>query len=178
MKAWHGSRKNSGGSALIIALIFLLILTIAGITAMRFSSMEETMAGNSQSRNYVFQQAVSEIYLSLFDFEKNTSARNNLVTAQDKTGKETDANLLKMLPSTHNASIFFDSKLKDVGETVPSQATKKNKLRFISKAPCDDGSSVDKFICLSYEVNVTAAIDNGAASTQTQGFVFKNNKAE
>lgn len=173
MVTWRGSSKKNKGSVLVVALVFLLILTIAGITAMRFSNMGETMAGNSQSRNYVFQQAVSEIYLNLFDFQNNVGQRNRLVVAQESTEKEKDENLLKMLPGSHRASIQIDSKLKDTGSS-----DKKNKLRFIKEAVCEDGSSTDKFTCLSYEIDVQAKIDNGATTKQTQGFVFKNNKAE
>lgn len=143
---------------------------------MRFSTMGETMAGNSQSRNYVFQQAVSEIYLNIFEFQNKTSARNNLVQAQEKSEKEKDENLLKMLPASHRSSIKIDSKLKDI--VGLSAAEKKNKLRFIIEAPCEDGSSTDKFTCLTYELEVKSEINNGASTLQTQGFVFKNNKAE
>lgn len=172
MVTWRGSSKENKGSVLVVALVFLLILTIAGITAMRFSNMGETMAGNSQSRNYVFQQAVSEVYLNLFDFQNNVGQRNRLVVAQESTEKEKDENLLKMLPGSHRASIQIDSKLKDTGSS-----DKKNRVRFI-KEGCEDGSSFNKFICLSYEIDVQAKIDNGATTKQTQGFVFKNNKAE
>lgn len=170
MQVFYGSKGYSRGSTLIIALVFLLILTIVGITAMRFSSMEETMAGNSQSRNYIFQQAVSEIYLNIFDFNNNVAARNKLGQAQNKNENETDSRLLEMLPATTKASIDLDAKLKDIEPD--------SKLRYLQEAPCDDGSSVDKFVCISYEMEVRSAIDNGASSHQAQGIVFQNNKAE
>jgi type IV pilus assembly protein PilX len=45
------------GVALVIALVFLLLLTILGITAMSTTSLEEKMAGNVKDRNSAFQSA-------------------------------------------------------------------------------------------------------------------------
>jgi type IV pilus assembly protein PilX len=45
------------GSALIISLVFLLLLTIIGVTAMQSSTMQERMAGNIRDRNLAFQSA-------------------------------------------------------------------------------------------------------------------------
>ena len=45
------------GSALAIALIFLLLMTLLGISAMRGSNMQERMAGNQRDRNMAFQSA-------------------------------------------------------------------------------------------------------------------------
>lgn len=45
------------GSALIIALVFLLILTLVGVTAMQGTSQQEIMAGNMRDRSLAFQAA-------------------------------------------------------------------------------------------------------------------------
>ena len=45
------------GVVLIMALVFLVILTILGITAMSTTSLEEKMAGNARDRNLAFQAA-------------------------------------------------------------------------------------------------------------------------
>jgi len=49
------------GIALAIALIFLLILTIFGVTAMNSTVLEEKMAGNTKERNVAFQAAESAL---------------------------------------------------------------------------------------------------------------------
>lgn len=169
MKSWNVNKQASRGSTLIVALVFLLILTLAGVTAMRFSSMEEAMAGNSQSRNYVFQQATSEIYwhLNAFYNENNLAARNQLRFAQEKTGNISEEDK-RTLPDSAKLFIEIDSKLKDI--------TAKNRLTYLSDAPCEDGSSIESFVCIKYEIDVTARTDNGASSQQIQGFVFQNNK--
>lgn len=48
---------KSRGSALIIALVFLLALTMIGTTAMQGTSQQESMAGNMRDRNLAFQAA-------------------------------------------------------------------------------------------------------------------------
>jgi type IV pilus assembly protein PilX len=53
--------KRQSGIALIISLIILLLLTIIMISAMRVTTMEEKMAGNSQSHNVAFQAAESAL---------------------------------------------------------------------------------------------------------------------
>lgn len=45
------------GSALIIALVFLLVMTLIGTTAMQGTSQQEGMAGNVRNRNLAFQAA-------------------------------------------------------------------------------------------------------------------------
>lgn len=45
------------GFVLIMALVFLALLTIIGVTAMNTASLEEKMAGNMKDRNLAFQAA-------------------------------------------------------------------------------------------------------------------------
>lgn len=58
-----GSSLQQRGSALIIALVFLLILTLLGVSAMQGTSQEEKMAGNLRDLNLAFQgaEAVSKL---------------------------------------------------------------------------------------------------------------------
>ncbi len=52
----HGG-QHQGGAALIVALIFLLVMTVIGTTAMRAATMQERMAGNIRDVNLAFQAA-------------------------------------------------------------------------------------------------------------------------
>lgn len=52
------------GTALIMALAFLLLLTIIGISALGTSTLEEKMAGNTRDRNLAFQAAESALLLA------------------------------------------------------------------------------------------------------------------
>ena len=49
--------RSQRGVALVIALVFLLILTILGITAMQTATMQERMSGNVRDRNVALQAA-------------------------------------------------------------------------------------------------------------------------
>lgn len=51
------SRKRESGAALIVALIFLLLMTLISTSSMRTSTMQERMAGNLRDWNLGFQSA-------------------------------------------------------------------------------------------------------------------------
>lgn len=50
-------RSTQRGAALIVALVFLLLLTLLGVTAMGTTSLEEKMAGNLKDKDLAFQAA-------------------------------------------------------------------------------------------------------------------------
>lgn len=52
------------GVALVLALVFLVLLTIIGITALNTTSLEEKMANNVKDRNLAFQSAESALTLA------------------------------------------------------------------------------------------------------------------
>jgi len=49
--------KKQSGSALIVSLTILLVLTILGISSLRTTSLEEKMAGNSRDAQAAFEAA-------------------------------------------------------------------------------------------------------------------------
>ena len=51
------SSKNQQGAILVMALFMLLLMTIVGISSMRNTSLEETMAGNLRESNISLQAA-------------------------------------------------------------------------------------------------------------------------
>lgn len=53
--------QRQQGATLVISLIFLVLLTLIGVTAMQSTILQERMAGNSRERNIAFQ--ASEIGL-------------------------------------------------------------------------------------------------------------------
>lgn len=61
-------RRNSmpitgkqNGVVLVVGLVFLLVLTIIGITSLRTTTLEERMAGNLQQQTVAFQDAESRV---------------------------------------------------------------------------------------------------------------------
>lgn len=51
------ARSSQRGTALVMALVFLLLLTMLGITASNTATLEERMAGNVKDQNLSFQAA-------------------------------------------------------------------------------------------------------------------------
>jgi type IV pilus assembly protein PilX len=57
MTRYAGGLAPQRGSALIVALVFLLAMTLIGTTAMQGTTQQERMAGNYWDRNLAFQAA-------------------------------------------------------------------------------------------------------------------------
>lgn len=68
------ARRRQSGAALIVGLIFLVMLTMIGVTAARMSSLEERMSGNLRDRAIALQAAE----MALRDAERDI---NNAVPA-------------------------------------------------------------------------------------------------
>jgi Tfp pilus assembly protein PilX len=160
---------------LIVALVFLVVLTVAGVTASRFATFEERMASNSQFRNQVFQQAQSEIRAQMLDFNTSLAKRAPLLTAmgQPTTAKTAAAKLadptLLVLPDTVKDKVLLTPKMSYMN-------TATNNVRYLQDKPCDDGSSIDKFVCIGFELNAKAELTGGSNSWQSQGLSFQNAK--
>lgn len=166
------------GATLIVALVFLLVLTIAGITAMQFSTLEERMASNSQFRNETFQLAQNEIQSELLTFNASLPGRTPLLEALNAgryssgTGgyprRLTDAQLQSLgLPaSTAGRAVDTQTPIVAPGFTV---------VRFTRPGNCI-GSSLERFECTDYELQTRVQRDNGAYSDQSQGLIFMNTK--
>ncbi len=58
--------RQQQGVVLVTALVFLVILTLLGITAMSTNTLDERMASNSQDLNRAFQAAESGITKAFF----------------------------------------------------------------------------------------------------------------
>lgn len=81
------SAKHQRGVALVMAMVFLMILTIIGVTVMSSTALQEKMAGNVQDKNLAFQAAESalrlgEQYLAVTD----TTALPAFTTAGTSAG--------------------------------------------------------------------------------------------
>ena len=155
--------KKQRGATLIVALVFLLILTAAGITAVRLSTTEERMASNSQFRGASFQLAQSEIKAQLLSFNQNVANRTPLQAAMDKGSA---------------AIARFPDRLAD--QTLTAQInsaglTQSSKVNFMAKPDCATlglGDSFESFSCRQYEMTTRSTLTGGAYSEQVQGMYF------
>lgn len=76
MTRYAGGLAPQRGSALIVALVFLLAMTLIGTTAMQGTTQQERMAGNYWDRNLAFQAA--EAALSVGGRDVGSRSASNL----------------------------------------------------------------------------------------------------
>lgn len=77
---------DQSGAVLIIGLVFLVLLTIIGMTAMQVTTMQEKMAGNARDHDLAFQNAEAglrngEVYLAGRSFWAFNAACTNALCA-------------------------------------------------------------------------------------------------
>lgn len=70
--------KNETGAVLIVGLVMVLLMSIIGISAIRGSNLQESMAGNLRERNLSFQ--ASESALRVGEFLVSDQASRPLMT--------------------------------------------------------------------------------------------------
>jgi Tfp pilus assembly protein PilX len=170
MKHSHSQPAVQQGATLIVALIFLLAMTAAGITAVRFATFEERMTSNTQFSNQMFQQAQSELRSHMLEFNTSIALRAPLLLAKDqdvapRTVAAMIANpALKSLPDTARLPISLTVNTQNMNAAA-------NTVRFAVETLCP-GSSAEKFTCLHFEMQAIAEVGT-ANSWQTQGITFE-----
>lgn len=162
MKHSYSSRAMQQGATLLVALVFLLAMTAAGVTAVRFATFEERMASNTQFSNQMFQQAQSELRAHMLTFNTNVALRAPLLVAKDHTPMQEADSTLALLPKTARVPIPLDVKTNNITS---------NSVGFVVETLCP-GSSAGKFTCLHFEMQATAAVGT-ASSSQTQGITYE-----
>lgn len=174
------SRQN--GATLIVALVFLVVLTIAGITAMQFSTLEERMAGNSQSRNQTFQLTQNSIQANLRELNASLSGRVPLLAAMS-AGKYNDgegeypfkltAAQLEQLGLPQTATRAVDAPVApDQGFSAIRRTH--NPMLCEHDARNASGQIIE---CSKFEIQTRSELGNGAYSDQSQGIIFENVKS-
>ncbi|MNZ44032.1 hypothetical protein D3C78_616510 [compost metagenome] len=90
------SERGQRGSALLISLVFLLLLTMIGVASIQDSILQERMAGNERDRNMAFQAAeaalrVGEAYLREASPAFSSSGSGGLLSPDYAGTKPSDA---------------------------------------------------------------------------------------
>ncbi|UHD17897.1 pilus assembly PilX family protein [Thiocapsa bogorovii] len=80
------------GVVLVVALMFMLVMTVVGITAMRSTILQERMAGNVRDRELAFQAAEAALRAGELAVLNDTSiaATKDLEAALDELGLDPD----------------------------------------------------------------------------------------
>jgi len=113
MKFILSDPSRQRGAALITGLIFLVILTLLGITAMRTSTLEERVAGNTRDRNVALQAADTALRDGERDImckkSDNTSCTKRVPPISGRTGfDDTCTKGLCYKPSGFTPSVWKD----------------------------------------------------------------------
>ncbi len=92
MKKWTELQHiiHQRGMALVTSLIFLVLLTLVGVTAMQNTTLEEKMAGNNRDRNVAFQSAEAALRDAEFDIVCKKSESSGECTRSVKIADGSD----------------------------------------------------------------------------------------
>jgi Tfp pilus assembly protein PilX len=96
------SRQASRGAVLILAMVFLVLMTLVAVTVTKTSMQEFQMAGNAQFREDAFQQAqaiTSELSTDLDNFPITGTVGYTICTAADTDPACNGVNVLTTLTS-------------------------------------------------------------------------------
>ncbi|MHA6495298.1 pilus assembly PilX family protein [Pseudomonas borbori] len=156
-------KKMQRGATLIVALVFLLILTVAGITAVRLSTTSEHMASNSQFRGSSFQLAQSELKGQLRNMNLNIVNRQPLLNAKAKS--------IEALPRfpERRAALALNPQIATSNLT---QTSRVNSLGSVDCLLFGEGTSAEKFSCEQFELTARSTLTSGAFSEQVSGLVM------
>ncbi|MGH8435976.1 MAG: pilus assembly PilX family protein [Pseudomonas sp.] len=150
------------GSSLIIALVFLGVLTSAGIAAIALTTSEERMSSNAQFRGAAFQSTYSEIRAQI-DHMNGDATRNDTIRAYDRPNlSPVDSNLPEKRQTLTGLSVRLNSTHIPAGNTT-------NNLTYLGERPAES-SSLEKFYNYAFELNTNRTLSSGTYSDQTQGF--------
>ena len=84
-------RQHERGAVLIIAMIFLIIMTLLAVTGMTTTSLEEKMASNSQESSRAFQAAETGLAQALADLNSYDLTGTYVVTIAQIADTELDS---------------------------------------------------------------------------------------
>lgn len=108
-------RHRQSGMALITGLIFMVVLTLIAIAAMRTTTLEELMARNARDRDLAFQAA--EAALRVGEAELTGAVAPTLAPGTGRTPRITDGSLNNYWIATHDwddgDSVEVDFDLED-----------------------------------------------------------------
>jgi type IV pilus assembly protein PilX len=93
------NRSDQRGSALIVSLIILIVMTVLGLTAMSGSGLQEKMAGNNRDMALAFQAAEAALRDGEAYYE------NTVVSL----GAAFNGNNVGLYPQGSNPDIFSDA---------------------------------------------------------------------
>ncbi len=141
-----GSKSDQKGAALLVSLVFLIVLTMLGITSMRGANMEEKMAANTMFQNMSFQASESAVDYMLDSISTLTQSINNPDIA---------TYTIPMAPNGQSTA-----------------ATSSAQVRYLNQSTAE-GYSVDKFMNYQFEIVGTGEVVSANSTSVTSQGVYR-----
>jgi len=183
---------NERGSALIITVLVLLLLTIIGLSATTGTDTELLIAGNEKQATQTFYNAnagaadAMEVPTSWLTSAYLVSVNNNLQNLQDATTKD---DTLKYLANATNSYTAYDQSSNQVATvtvrpvykvSVPTNSTNIDAAKqdtiptqtYKTPPPVGSGYGLGKFAVQHYAITSTATTSSGN-KVQVQVGVWK-----
>jgi type II secretory pathway pseudopilin PulG len=151
--------KHQQGSALIMSLVILMILTVLAVSAMSNAQLDEKISAATQFIGQAFQETKSEINAEI-DYFNSPSGD---VTPLIKTWE-------------NGNSTIFDTSKTATSSGTPSY-TKTSTINYIGEANTPMGNSFGSATKILYQLNVKSSAQGGSSSNQIQGIIFAAPKA-
>jgi len=166
MKTYSNIRQQQSGTALIVSLVILLVLTIMGVTSISSTNLEERMAQNFQ--------------ITAINFQAAESAISTILNASDPGGAGADKN--PFYDAANDPSITsLNAGIGDTSTVVNLDMDPNNHLQNATSAVSSTvvyggagacpGMSIGPIICHYFQLNANATIvEIGTDTTHVQGF--------
>lgn len=167
MQSALGLYRKEHGATLIVALVFLLILTAAGITAVKLSTTSERMASNTQFRGSSFQLAQSELNAQRLSMQGNIANRAPLQMAMNQP-----LQAIPRFPERREAQVLVPQ--MNIQNLI--QTSTVNSLGSIDCMALGEGTSAENFTCNQFELTSRSTLTSGAFSEQVGGLVMSTPK--
>lgn len=137
-------RAPQRGSVLIIAMVFLLILTLGATTTMRTSTLGMRMAGNEETRISSFEMTQSIV-------DQVVGNSDNIIVSGDIGFVNCTINVAGCSATT----VVVDTNLLPAAKTNNAQVVIKRIAPALTPAPRGINSSADAFYAARFEVDTS-----------------------
>ena len=147
------SEIKQQGSALVISLLILLVLTIIGVTALNSTVMEEKMASNFQTGNTAYQAAESAVNQTFANIANSFNLVQAAITANNLAQTSGSPPVWPVIPQT-----VLSASTSGADPNAHDQSTLDATVSYKGTAHCNGFST--KFIGYVVEVAGQGAVSN------------------
>lgn len=147
------SETKQRGSALVISLLILLVLTIVGVTALNSTVMEEKMASNFQTGNSAYQAAESAVNQTFANIANSFNLVQAAIDANNLAETTGNSPVWPAMPQT-----ILNASASGVDPNAHNQSTLDATISYKGTAHCNGFST--KFIGYVVQVAGQGAVSN------------------